>query len=72
MIFFIAIFGQMNIFLFISKIRINIFSIKDHTKNTDNVFVYIFNKICANFAQVGRMKVKIKINEVNATFINTR
>ena len=41
------------------KIRIKFFSIKDHTKNTDNVFVYIFNKICANFAQVGRMKVKI-------------
>jgi hypothetical protein len=56
--FFIAIFGQMNLFLFISKIRINIFFHKRHTKNTDNVFVYIFNKICANFAQVGRMKVK--------------
>ena len=48
----------MNLFLFISKIRINFISIKDLTKNTDNVFVYIFNKICANFAQVGRMKVK--------------
>ncbi len=32
---------------------INIFSIKDHTENTDNVFVNIFNKICANFALVG-------------------
>jgi hypothetical protein len=56
--FFIAIFGQMIVFLFISKIRINFFSVKDHTKNTDNVFVYIFKKNCANFAQVGRMKVK--------------
>jgi hypothetical protein len=50
----------MILFLFISKIRINIFSIKDRSKNTDNVFVYIFNKICANFAQVGRMKVNFK------------
>jgi hypothetical protein len=48
----------MNLFLFISKIRINIFSTKDHAKNTDKMFEYIFNKICANFAQVGRMKVK--------------
>jgi hypothetical protein len=55
----LVIFGQMNLFLFISKIWINTYSLKDHTKNTDNVFVYIFNKICANFAQVGRMKVKI-------------
>ena len=32
-----------------------------YLKNTDNVFVYIFNKICANFAQVGRMKIKINL-----------
>ena len=42
----------MNLFLFISKIRINIFSTKDHAKNTDNVFVYIFNKNLCKFAQV--------------------
>jgi hypothetical protein len=36
-----------------------IFSIIDCTKNTDNMFVYIFNDIYANFAQIGRMKVKI-------------
>jgi hypothetical protein len=57
MIVLIAIFGQVNLFLFNSKIRINIFSLNDHTKNTDNVFGYTFNKICANFAHVGRMKV---------------
>jgi hypothetical protein len=55
--FFIALFEQMSLFLFISKIRINIFSIKDLAKKRDNVFAYIFIKICANFAQVGRMKI---------------
>ncbi len=65
----------MILFLFISKIRINIFSINDRTKNTDNVFVYILNKICANFAQVGRMKVKVKqfakMTLVNLTIENS-
>jgi hypothetical protein len=48
MIFLIAIFGHMSLILFNSKIRINIFSVKNHTKNTDNMFAYTFNKICAN------------------------
>ena len=58
MIFLFAIFGHMSLILFNSKKRINIFSIKNHTKNTDNMFAYTFNKICANFAHFGRMKVK--------------
>ncbi len=41
----------------IQYVRINIFSIKDLAKKRDNVFVYIFIKICANFSKVGRMKI---------------
>jgi hypothetical protein len=48
--YFIAIFGHMSLILFNSKIRISIFSIKNNTKNTDNMFAYTFNNICANFA----------------------
>jgi hypothetical protein len=58
----------MSLILFNSKIRINIFSIKNHTKNTDNMFAYTFNNICANFAHFGRMKVN-KIVKIKYKFV---
>jgi hypothetical protein len=57
----------MSLILFNSKIRINIFSIKNYTKNTDNMFAYTFNNICANFAHFGRMKVNKKNKMPNIT-----